>query len=98
MVLAGEETDETRREYETYVDNYMKKLPEMLKTHNLEWTVFGFGDKEPLGFWKDFEGASTAAVHKYGIHKTILVREVSIEYIRFGRNGILICIPTFEIS
>jgi hypothetical protein len=69
---------------EKCLDYFMEKLPEMLKNHEGEFTVFG--EKEPLGYYQSFEMASKAAVEKYGLD-TVLVQKVSRDYLEFGRYG-----------
>ena len=69
---------------EKEIDAYMQLLPEMLKGHVGEWTVFN--DEKCLGFWKNFEDALISAYKKVG-YVALLAREVSKEYIEYGRYG-----------
>jgi hypothetical protein len=69
---------------ENYIDIYMAHLPEMLKHHEGKFTIFA--GKEPLGFWDTLKEAARKGYRKYG-RVPMLIREVSSEYIKYGRYG-----------
>ena len=69
---------------EVEINAFMKQLPDLLKEHNGEFTVFKNG--EPLGFFKDKDAALAAGYKAYG-NVPMLVREVSDEYVTYGRLG-----------
>lgn len=75
---------ENRDIMEKYIDNYMSHLDEMLQHHEGKFTIFV--EDEPLGFWDTEIKALQEGVKKYGV-VSMLVREVSREYIEYGRYG-----------
>lgn len=66
------------------VDFFMKNLEEMLKEHPNKWTATK-GTKM-LGFYDDLREAYFKGVKKWG-NVPILIRQVSTEYIKYGRLG-----------
>ena len=73
---------------EKEIDAYMSQLPSMLKEHKGKWTVIYQGN--PLGFWKSLDDIDYDAVRKIikdPIKDSLLVREVSEEYLIHGRYG-----------
>ncbi len=75
---------ENRDVMEKYIDNYMSHLDEMLKHHEGKFTIFA--EDEPLGFWDNETRALQEGIKKYG-SVPMLLREVSREYIEYGRYG-----------
>lgn len=71
---------------EAAINTFMQLLPRMLKNHKGEWVVFKDGEKEPLGFSKSQEEIFNRAVGKYG-NTSFLLRQVTQEYIKFGKYG-----------
>ena len=70
---------------EPNIDVFMKNLEKMLSEHEGEWTLIG-GDLVPLGFYNSEKGAYKAGLIKYG-NVPFLIRQVSQDYIKHGRNG-----------
>lgn len=70
---------------EDYIDIFMELLPEMIKEHKGKWTIIG-EDMKPLGFFETIGEAFCSGVDKYG-QVPMLVREVSKEYLEYGRYG-----------
>lgn len=69
------------------IDTYMRLLPEMLEEHEGKWVVFRDGDEELLGgFWHCEQDAMKVAFEKCG-NAPFLVRQVSQEYVQYGRFG-----------
>ena len=69
---------------EKEIDAFMEQLADMLKQHEGMWTVFKGG--EPLGFYHTQEDALRKAYKKYG-NVPLLLREVSREYLEYGKYG-----------
>ena len=71
---------------EAAIDTFMQLLPEMLKKHKGQWVVIRDGEEKPLGFSKSMERVYKRGVREYGnVH--FLLRQVSEEYLEFGRYG-----------
>jgi hypothetical protein len=69
---------------EKEIDAFVDQLPGMMKNHPGKWTVFK--DEKSLGFWHCAEDALAAGYEKYG-NVPMLLRQVSEEYVYFGRLG-----------
>ena len=69
---------------EKHIDAYMNHLDEMLKHHEGKFTIFA--GEEPLGCWDTELRALKEGIKKYG-SVPMLVREISREYIKYGRYG-----------
>ena len=75
---------ENRDIMEKYIDSYMIHLDEMLEHHEGKFTIFA--GEEPLGFWDTETKALQEGIKRYGV-LPLLVREVSREYLEYGRCG-----------
>ena len=73
------------KKLEKYIDAYMDQLPEMLTHHEGKWTVIS-EDLKPAGFWDTDVSALEAGYNAYGLN-TFLLRQVSEEYVKYGRKG-----------
>ena len=80
------EKDEQINILEPAIDRFMELLPEMLEEHEGDWVIFTVDDEEPLGYWSSSEEALRNGYEKLGI-EPLLLREVSKEYIEYGRYG-----------
>lgn len=78
--------DEKRPDLEQAIDTYMFLLPMMLKKHEGDWVVIKDGEKTPLGYSKSPSRILRKAFKTYGI-TPFLWRQVSREYLEYGRNG-----------
>ena len=80
-----------KKTLEKEIDAFMEQLPDMLKQHEGMWTVFKEG--KPLGFYHAQEDALREAYKKYG-NVPLLLREVSREYLEYGKYGKPVIIPS----
>ena len=71
-------------EIERFIDAYMMRLPEMLKEHEGKWIAMRNDD--PIGYYENRDEAVDASYDNFGM-VPVLVRQVSKEYIEFGRYG-----------
>lgn len=83
--MGGVESEQ-RLVLESAIDTYMQLLPEMLKKHEGRWVVIKDGEEKPLGFSKSQMRAYKKGVREYG-NVPFLLRQVSREYLEFGRYG-----------
>ena len=82
----GGTENEQRPVLEAAIDTFMQLLPEMLKKHEGQWVIIKDGEERPLGFSKLQIRAYTRGVREYG-NTPFLLRQVSEEYLEFGRYG-----------
>lgn len=78
--------NEQRPVLEIAIGTFMQLLPEMLKKHEGQWVVIKDGEEKPLGFSKSQIRAYTRGVREYG-NTPFLLRQVSEEYLEFGKYG-----------
>lgn len=83
--MGGVESEQ-RPVLEAAIDTFMQLLPEMLKKHEGQWVVIKDGEEKPLGFSKSQIRAYNRGLREYG-NMPFLLRQVSEEYIEFGRLG-----------
>jgi hypothetical protein len=83
--MGGVESEQ-RPVLESAIDTFMQLLPEMLKKHEGQWVVIKDGEEKPLGFSK-----SLMRIYKKGVREyenvPFLLRQVSRDYLEFGRYG-----------
>ena len=75
---------------ENQVSAFMRELPEMLKEHEDDWVLFGKEGR--LGYYQSEMDCVNAGYKKLG-EEQFLVRQVSKEYIEYGRHGKPIQLP-----
>ncbi len=73
--MQGRVSKKLEDELSRYIKCYEKKLPEMLKKHEGQWTVFK-GPK-PLGFYATYEEAVAAAGKAYPNALVRLIRQIN---------------------
>jgi hypothetical protein len=69
---------------EEEIDAFMKKLPELLKDHKGEYTLFK--GHEMIGIYDKQSAAYKEGFKKFG-DVPMLIVQVSEEYVKYGRNG-----------
>ena len=84
-IMGGVESEQ-RPVLEAAIDTFMQLLPEMLKKHEGQWVIIKDGEEKPLGFSKFQARAYARGVREYG-NTPFLLRQVSGEYLEFGRYG-----------
>lgn len=76
---------EQRPVLEEAIDTFMDLLPDMLKEHEGQWVVIKDGER-PLGFARSQMRIYKKGLKEYGT-VPFLVRQISREYLEFGRYG-----------
>lgn len=77
---------------ETEINAFMADLPEMLKSRRGLTTIYK--GETRYGFWPTYKAGLVAAVRKFGL-TSYLVREVSTEYLEYGRFGKPLQMPDY---